>query len=73
MMTPKEKAVLGLLIRGTSTAEIAAELEVSEATVRTHLQHLFTKFGVHSRIARAAAAVRTNGSARSEREVLVSQ
>jgi DNA-binding NarL/FixJ family response regulator len=61
-LTPKERAVLDLLILGTSTAGISAALGVSEATVRTHLQHLFGKFGVHSRIALIAAAVHANGS-----------
>jgi DNA-binding NarL/FixJ family response regulator len=58
-LTPKEHAVLRHLIAGASTGRIARELGVSDATVRTHLQHLFGKFGVHSRIALVADAVRS--------------
>jgi two-component system, NarL family, nitrate/nitrite response regulator NarL len=71
MLTPKERSVLLLLIKGTSTAEIANQLGVSEATVRTHLQHLFSKFGVHSRIALAAAAVRTGVATINDTEMRV--
>lgn len=59
VLTPKERLVLELLTHGASTAKIAAELGVGEATVRTHLQHLFTKFDVHSRLALVAQAVRS--------------
>jgi DNA-binding NarL/FixJ family response regulator len=59
-LTPKEQRVLDLLVEGASTSEIARQLGVGEATVRTHLQHLFSKFGVHSRLALVAQAVRTN-------------
>lgn len=58
VLTPREYAVLKLLIRGASTAEIASELGVGLATVRTHLQHLFHRFGVHSRLALVACVVR---------------
>lgn len=58
-LTAKERAVLELLTEGASTAKIAAELGIGEATARTHLQHLFNKFGVHSRLALVASAVRT--------------
>ena len=59
-LTPKERAVLELLVQGASTPRMALDLGVGEATVRTHLQHLFNKFGVHSRLALVAAAVRAN-------------
>ena len=58
-LTPKERSVLELLVRGMSTPKIASDLGVGEATVRTHLQHLFNKFGVHSRLALVAHAIRT--------------
>ncbi len=57
-LTPREDAVLKLLIGGASTTEIAAALGVGAATVRTHLQHLFHRFGVHSRLALVACVVR---------------
>jgi DNA-binding NarL/FixJ family response regulator len=59
-LTAKERAVLGLLIAGSNTPAIAEALGVGEATIRTHLQHLFGKFGVHSRLALVAEAIRTN-------------
>lgn len=58
-ITEKEQAVLSLLIAGASTGDIAESLRVREATVRTHLQHLFGKFGVHTRLALVAQAVRS--------------
>lgn len=51
-LTPREVAVLGLLARGSSYAEIAADLRVSVHTVATHVKNLYRKLGVHS--ARAA-------------------
>lgn len=42
---------------GSSNKEVARELFVSEATVKTHLAHAFTKLGVDSRAGAAAAAV----------------
>ena len=59
-LTPKEQAVLERLVRGASTERIAESLGVGEATVRTHIQHLFTKFNVHSRLALVASAVRSD-------------
>ena len=57
-LTPKERAVLELLVQGATTAKVASTLQIGEATVRTHLQHLFNKFGVHSRLALVASALR---------------
>lgn len=59
-LTARERSVLELLIEGASTASIAEELGIGEATARTHLQHLFNKFGVHSRLALVASAVRSD-------------
>jgi DNA-binding NarL/FixJ family response regulator len=48
-LTPREREILGLIGEGLRNAEIAAKLVISEATVKTHINNLFTKAGFHSR------------------------
>lgn len=48
-LTVREVEVLRLIAAGRSNAQIAAELFVSEATVKTHINHLFAKTGVRDR------------------------
>jgi DNA-binding NarL/FixJ family response regulator len=70
-LTPRERHVLQLLRRGMSTLDIVRELGVSPSTVRTHVQSIFIKLDVHSRLeavalldrAGAANATPANGTA----------
>jgi len=49
-LTAKELEVLGLLCQGHSNKQIARALYVSDATVKTHLQHIYVKLEVQSRL-----------------------
>ncbi|MFF3291528.1 response regulator [Streptomyces sp. NPDC003023] len=55
-LSAREREVLELVARGTSNREIARELFISEATVKTHLTHIFAKLGAKDRAAAVALA-----------------
>jgi two-component system, NarL family, nitrate/nitrite response regulator NarL len=57
-LTSRERDCLGFLVDGLDTSAIAAKLGVGQATVRTHIQSVLTKLGVHSRLEAASLAVR---------------
>jgi DNA-binding CsgD family transcriptional regulator len=59
-LTNREQEVLTLVEEGRSNAEIAAALWIAPGTVRTHLEHIYTKLGVQNRTA-AVRALRSKG------------
>src|SRR5699024_3606433 len=55
-LSTREVEILAAVARGLANREIARELHISEATVKTHLMHVFTKLDVDSRTAAVARA-----------------
>ena len=56
LLSHRELEVLGLVAAGTTNRETAARLFISEATVKTHLLHIYAKLGVADRAAAVAEA-----------------
>ena len=57
-LTSRERECLMMLVEGLDTAAMVERLGVSRTTVRTHLQAVLTKLGVHSRLEAVSFAVR---------------
>lgn len=62
-LSPREVEVLGLVAAGRSNRQIGQDLFLSEATVKSHLVHIFGKLGVSSRTS-AVASARAAGTIR---------
>jgi DNA-binding NarL/FixJ family response regulator len=58
MLTAREREVLKAMVNGQSRQEIAEALTISSNTVRTHMQNILAKLGVHSSLAAVAIARR---------------
>jgi DNA-binding NarL/FixJ family response regulator len=56
-LTHREQDVLEQIVRGKSNKEIGSELDISEATVKTHINNLLSKLGVADRTQAATAAI----------------
>ncbi|MDT0195313.1 response regulator transcription factor [Arthrobacter sp. AB6] len=61
ILTPREAELLSLLTEGLSNRELGRRLFISEATVKTHLAHIYAKLGVDTRAAAIATAIRREG------------
>lgn len=57
-LTPREREVLGLLVQGMHSSDLARDLHISHATVRNHIQALLTKLAAHSQLEAVAIALR---------------
>jgi DNA-binding NarL/FixJ family response regulator len=55
-LSPRELEVLELIARGSTNREAARQLFISEATIKTHLLHVYAKLGVNDRAAAVATA-----------------
>ncbi len=57
-LTGRETSVLNLLAKGRTNQQIAHELNIAEATVRTHVSHILDKLGASNRVEAALHALR---------------
>jgi two-component system nitrate/nitrite response regulator NarL len=58
LMSERERETLALVAEGMSAPEVARALQLSTATVKTHLHHIYEKLGVSERAAAVAEAMR---------------
>lgn len=60
ILTKREKQIFNLLIKNMSTREIAAELSISEKTVRNHISNVMQKLGVKGRAVAVVELIKLN-------------
>ncbi|GAF50933.1 LuxR family two component transcriptional regulator [Rhodococcus wratislaviensis] len=60
-LTPREAELLTLLAKGMTNKQLGKVLFISEATVKTHLAHIYAKLGVDTRAAAVSVALRRQG------------
>jgi two-component system nitrate/nitrite response regulator NarL len=58
MLSAREREVMLLVGKGLSNKHIAQRLEISDATVKVHLKHIFWKLGISNRTMLAVLALR---------------
>lgn len=61
LLSPREEDVVRCVVSGKRNAEIARELEITEETVKTHLNRIFRKLGVRDRVELVLYATRGGG------------
>lgn len=57
-LTPRQLQILQLVAEGMSTREIAGKLGMSPLTLRTHVQNVLTRLGVHTKLEAVALAIK---------------
>jgi DNA-binding NarL/FixJ family response regulator len=61
LLTPREAEVLQAMADGHSTGGVASLLDISPATVRSHVKSLLAKLGLHSRVEAVSVVLKSNG------------
>jgi DNA-binding NarL/FixJ family response regulator len=59
-LTKREKEILSLIGTGCSNLEIASRLFINEATVKTHVSHIYKKMNIHNRLEAVILAKKSN-------------
>jgi DNA-binding NarL/FixJ family response regulator len=59
-LTPRELAVIAVIVEGGTNRDVSRELKLSEQTVKNHLSHIYDKVGVSSRLELAVFAIHHN-------------